>query len=189
MKTLSILAVSLLALGTTTTFAQRGAEQVIKKVAPAVVPTPDIQFQGTAHRTGRAEQWLEVEVNFESAPEWTDELTFKYYILLAGKCLTGEVTHVNIPKGRDLNSVMYIAPRTLQRLLDNKALTPNVIENVGVQILNKGAVVATESFKRMPNPQWWQSMPQVSGMVINKLDTPFAPLYWDRYEAIKPPAK
>src|SRR5207302_903150 len=90
-------------------------EYTIKKIQPAVVQTPDITFQGSQHRAGRAEQWLEVEVNFESNIEFTDELTFKYYIFFAGKCLIGEVTHVNIPKGRDLFSVMYVSPRTLQR--------------------------------------------------------------------------
>ena len=29
------------------------------------------------------------------------------------------------------------------------------------------------------------NLPQVTGMVLNKTQTPFAPLYWDRYEAIK----
>jgi len=28
-------------------------------------------------------------------------------------------------------------------------------------------------------------MPQISGFVLNKNETPFAPLYWDRYEQIK----
>ena len=28
-------------------------------------------------------------------------------------------------------------------------------------------------------------MPQVAGLVLNKNETPFAPLYWDRYEQIK----
>src|SRR5205085_2661782 len=107
---------------------------------------------GTAHRGGRAEQWLEVEVTFESNVEWIDELTFKYYILIGGKCLTGEVTHVNIPKGRDLHSVMYVSPRTLARVLNGRQLTGASIENVGVQILKQGALVDTKSFKPSPNP-------------------------------------
>jgi hypothetical protein len=34
-------------------------------------------------------------------------------------------------------------------------------------------------------PQWYANMSQVSGFVLNKNETPFAPLYWDRYEQIK----
>jgi hypothetical protein len=33
--------------------------------------------------------------------------------------------------------------------------------------------------------QWWSTMQQVNGYVLNKNETPFAPLAWDYYEAIK----
>src|SRR5437867_2083210 len=85
-------------------------EYQITKVAPAVIRTPEITFTGDQRRTGRSEQWVELEVEFRSNVDFTDELTFKYYVLFAGKLLTGEVTHVSISKGRDLRSVMYINP-------------------------------------------------------------------------------
>lgn len=182
---LSVLSLALLVF-TSHAFA---ADYAIRAVRPAVVPSPDIQFTGTQHRSGRAENWLEVEVDFESNVEWTDELTFKYYILVAGKCLTGEVTHVSIPRGRDLHSVMYVSPRSLLRALEGRPLTSAAIENVAVQIVNKGAVVDTKSMKNGANPQWFQSMQQIPGLVLNKNETPFQPLYWDRYEAIKSPSK
>ena len=31
-----------------------------------------------------------------------------------------------------------------------------------------------------------QRLPAVAGFTLNKNETPFAPLYWDRYEQIKP---
>lgn len=167
-------------------FAQANGDYKIDKIAPAVIRTPDYQFQGDDRRTGRAEQWLELEVEFEAKPEYTEELTFKYFVLINSKLLTGEVTHVSIPSGRDLRSVMYVSPRTLARLLAGKTLTANTIENVAVQILNKGATVAEKSFKEGA-PQWYTKMPQITGFVLNKNQTPFAPLYWDRYEAIKAP--
>ncbi len=34
-----------------------------------------------------------MEVEFATASEFTDDLTFKYYILVNGKLLTGEVVH------------------------------------------------------------------------------------------------
>jgi hypothetical protein len=33
--------------------------------------------------------------------------------------------------------------------------------------------------------QWYKAIPALSGLVLNKNETPFAPLYWDRYEQIK----
>ena len=47
-------------------------------------------------------RWVEVEAEFVSVPELTDELTFKYFILFNGKLFTGEVTHINIPAGRTI---------------------------------------------------------------------------------------
>jgi len=34
-------------------------------------------------------------------------------------------------------------------------------------------------------PQWYATLPQVAGLVLNKNETPFMPLYWDRYCQIK----
>lgn len=184
-RTFSVLALMLLAF-TLPAFA--AANYSILKVTPSVIRTPQYSFVGDQRRTGQALQWLEVEVNFQSNVPFTDELTFRYYILVGGKCLTGEVTHVSIPRGRDLYSVMYVSPRTLDQVLGGKPLTGAAIENVGVQMVLKGQVVDTKSFKDVGNPQWWQNMQQIPGLVFNKNETPFAPLYWDRYEAIKPPA-
>jgi hypothetical protein len=69
--------------------------------------------------------------------------------------------------------------------MGNRALTPNSAQNVAVQILQKGIVKDELSFTRTSG-QWYAGLPAVSGFVLNKNETPFAPLYWDRYEQIKP---
>jgi hypothetical protein len=178
----------LLALSSITSFGR--PDYAIKKIQPAVDLTPEISFNfgPNQHPVPRSQQWLEVEVNFESNVDWTDELTFKYYILLDDQCLTGEVTHIDIPKGRDLYSVMYVSPRTIARILNNKPMTSQDIVDVGVQIVSKGQVLFTKSYKAQGDQQWWQSLQQISGKVLNKNETPFAPLIWDRYEQIKAPA-
>jgi hypothetical protein len=162
----------------------------IKKISPAVDLTPAISFNfgPVEHPAPRSAQWLEVEVNFESNVDWTDELTVKYYILLADQCLVGEVTHIDIPRGRDLYSVMYVSPRTIARILNNRPLTSLDIQDVGVQLVSKGQVLVTKSYKAQGDQQWWQNLQQVTGKVLNKNETPFAALIWDRYEQIKAPA-
>ena len=172
-------------LSVSSAFSQVGA-YAITKIAPAFVRTPEYSLVGgETKRFGKNEQWLEIEVQFLSKVDFTDELTFKYYVALGGKLLAGEVTHINIPKGRELYSVMYVSPRSIARLLENHAASSASLENIGIQILNKGQLVAERSFKEVGAPEWWQQMQQIPGMVLNKLETPFAPLYWDRYEAIK----
>ena len=186
MRTCSAAFASLLLLALTS-FGQR-ADYDIKKISPAVILSPAVSFNfGPQHPQGKAEQWLEVEVNFESRVAWTDELTVKYYILLADQCLTGQVTHIDIPAGRDLYSVMYVPPRTITHITNGRALTGLDIQDVGVQLISKGQVIATKSFKTVGATQWWQNLQQVNGKVLNKDQTPFAPLIWDRYEQIKAP--
>jgi hypothetical protein len=159
----------------------------IDKITPAIVPTP--QYSAGEQHSGGGQQpgkWLEVEVQFESLVDITDEITFKYYILVGDTLLSGEVTHVDVPKGRELYSVMYVSPRSLARLLPVATpITPNAIRVVGVQMLIKGQLIDEKSSKPGGDQDWFQKMQQTPGMVLNKSETPFAPLDWDRYEAVK----
>jgi len=45
--------------------------------------------------------------------------------------------------------------------------------------------LVTQAQVRVP-PQWFIALPPIAGFVLNKNETPFAPLYWDRYAQIKP---
>ena len=168
----------------------RGASEFqVAKISKNLITAPQYSYTGAQqYQANQRDRWLEVEVEFAAAPEFTDELTLKYYILISGKLLTGEVTHVSVPAGRENRSVMYVSPRTLARLVGNRAVTPNAVQNIAVQIVQQGAVKSELSQDRA-QPQWFASMPHIAGSVLNKNETPFAPLYWDRYEQIKAPAR
>jgi hypothetical protein len=168
-------------------FAQaRNPEFQLTKITKNLVSTPQFSYTGgQQYPTNQRDRWLEVEVEFSAAPEFTDELTFKYFILVNGKLLTGEVTHLNVAAGREKRSVMYVSPQALLRFTRNQPVTPNAIQNVAVQITQKGAIKDELSFARAP-AQWFAGLLALPGFVLNKNETPFAPLYWDRYEQIKP---
>ena len=151
------------------------------KPQPAVIKTPDYTITGGPQKRSKVGQWLEVEVEFETKPEDIDDLTFKYTIMVEKKLLDGEVTHVNIPKGREHYSVMYVAPRSLEKLTGGRPLSPASIENVWVTVSKQGQVLDQAAFKPGPVP----NLPHLPGLVLNKMETPFAPLFFDRYEAIK----
>ena len=157
----------------------------ITKITKNLISTPQFAYTGAEqYQTNQRDRWLEVEVEFTAAPAWTDELTFRYYILFNGRLLTGEVTHTNISAGRNNRSVMYVSPRTLVRFNDNRPFTINSLQNIAVQIVQQGVVKDELSLTRSP-AQWFATIPQISGFILNKNETPFAPLYWDRYEQIK----
>ena len=170
--------------------AARGpGEFQLTRITKNLISTPQFVFTGAEQFVpNQRDRWLEVEVEFGAAPAFTDELTFKYFILLNGRLLTGEVTHTNIAAGRDNRSVMYVSPKTLARFLNNRPVTPNAVQNIAVQIVQQGAVKDELSLVRAP-AQWFSTVPQVTGFVLNKNETPFAPLYWDRYEQIKTPTR
>ncbi len=163
------------------------AQFQITKIARILINSPDYNVTGSEQfQSERNDEWLAVEVAFEAAPEFTDEMTVRYFVLLNGKVLTGEVTHVNVAAGRERRSVMYVPPRALARFNGNRAITLTAVQNIAVQILQQGTVKSELSLARA-RPQWYTTIPNVSGFMLNKNETPFAPLYWDRYEQIKTP--
>ena len=172
----------------------------ILKITPDLTTTPEYSFSfGPKNKkVQKNKDWLELEVSFSwqpkvAKPEFLDELTFNYFILLnnksreypQGTLLTGSVTHVAIQQAKAMNSVMYISPRTLERFFEGKTPTSAsaAVTDVGVTITKQGQLVAEASWKG--RGQWWNALQQVGGYVLNKNDTPFAPLAWDYYEAIK----
>jgi hypothetical protein len=153
------------------------------KVQAAMVKTPEFQITGGQSKRYKVGEWLECEVEFATEPELIDELTFKYMILVEKKLLDGEVTHINIPKGREHYSVVYVAPRSLERLTGGKPLTATAVDNVWVEVSKQGQVLGRTSLKQGAVP----NATKLTGLVLNKDQAPpFAPLYYDRYEAIKP---
>jgi hypothetical protein len=179
---------------------QPNTEFKIAGITPSFVTTPEfsISYGPKNKRVAKNKNFLEVEVNFDwqpraKTPEFLDEITLNYFILLKnesrenpkGTLLTGSVTHVAIPQQKGLNSVMYVSPRTLERFFSGKipSTVDGAVVDVGVTITAQGQLVAEGSWKG--RGQWWTGFQQVGGYVLNKNETPFAPLVWDYYEAIK----
>lgn len=163
-----------------------GGGFTIRNVTPSQVTTPEFQVSATEAKRFVPGKWLEIETEFSAPPPGAQELTFKYYVLINNQLLTGEVTHINILPGQSLFSIMYVAPRTLTQILKGQPFTTASVQNAEVQIVRPGvgAPVATKQIR--PGPLLSASnAQQLPGMMLNKNDTPYAPLYWDRYEAIK----
>lgn len=170
-------------------FAQAPAPSDIQltKITRSLIPTPEFNTGGggPTFRTNGRDRWLAIDVDFTSLPDWTDEITFKYFLLLNGKLLTGEVTHIHVLAGKELHSVMYVSPHDVAHLMGNRPLTTASVENIAVQALLQGVVKDELSLNRA-RPQWYAALQPLPGFLLNKNDTPFAPLYWDHYEQIKP---
>jgi hypothetical protein len=154
----------------------------IRKLEAAKVQTPQYQLL-KGQLMGQTRNWYVVNISYKTDPDWIDELTFTYYLMVrakeAGKKYTmfrGEATYVNIQKG-DHKSDMYLHPSTLARYGD--------VEGIAVVVSSQGRVVAMESQPKSAQ-RWWEQYPPVDGYVLNRMQTPFAMVNFDDYEAIKP---
>ena len=170
--------------GSSSAFAQTRDFQLLK-IASNFISSPQFTYTGAQQYVADLrERWLEVEVTLAATPEFSDELTVKYFILFNGRLLTGEVTHTNVPAGRENRSVIYVTPKNLERLMLGRIVTNAALQNIAVQLLQRGVIKDELSLTRAP-AQWYAAMPQIAGLTLNKSETPFAPLYWDRYLQIK----
>lgn len=187
MNKFSLLALALLAFAVPG-LAVPGAEFAIKKVDVQNPVSPDFN-QGASVRW-TPQKWVKMEVTFDALPDFTDELTFTYYALTTdNRLLVGRVEHVNIMKGHDLHSVMYITPKSIVKLLQRKTPTGELpLSQVTVTISKPGvaAPIAMGSLKTGGHGEWWATLKQEPGYLVNKTETPFAPLFWDYYEDVKP---
>jgi hypothetical protein len=191
MKKLTLLALTLLACVAPCLAAP--SDFTIKKVDVEMIPSPDINAGNSGIRWA-PQKWVRIEVTFDAVPEFTDELQFNYYALAsdrpaADRLLVGKVTHVNICKGSGLHSVMYISPQALAKFFSGRKQVniTTLFTQVSVTLSKAGspAPVSIGSLKQGGHGEWWNSYKQEDGFLINKNETPYAPLYWDYYEAIK----
>jgi hypothetical protein len=191
MKTLflSLLAVGVLAIQA---FGQAAApvgpgSVKVTKIEIAGIKSPEFQIVNGPQKRSKLGTWLEIEVAFETKVDDIDELTFNYNVLIEKTLLDGNVTHVSIPKGPEHYSVMYIPPRALDRLMGGRPFTAASIGNAWVTILRQGQTLDSPQVnpKAAYKPTAMPNLPHLAGLLLNKNETPFAPLFYDRYEAIK----
>ncbi|MFZ4778559.1 MAG: Amuc_1102 family pilus-like protein, partial [Terrimicrobiaceae bacterium] len=206
--TLSFASLALLVIGAPLRAQQAAlnSEVAISKIEANFIDSPKISAAGyTKKSQGRPGQWLEVEVTFDRAampkePKFAEELTFNYYILLKNEnvtedkkptLLTGSVTHVHVPQEKGLHAVAYVSPRTLAKFFDGKVPVnaQTALVDIGVTVTGKSGLLAIFTLKGTVKGDkgWWDTglYTPTPGAVLNKSETPFAPLEWDFYEAIK----
>ncbi|HBA84958.1 MAG TPA: hypothetical protein DCZ95_12760 [Verrucomicrobia bacterium] len=177
---LTVLSVSLLS--SFVVLAQESPNIVqIRKVTGSKVATPQYQLL-KGQVVARSLDWYQIVAHYETAPDWVDELSFTYYVLVKSKAgkfslFKGDVTYVNIARGRHLSDI-YLHPSTLARF--------GTVERVAVLINSQGRMLAMESLPSS-NARWWEQspVPPVDGLVLNRMETPFAMMNFDDYEAIK----
>jgi hypothetical protein len=158
----------------------------IASVRQKLVSPPDyrsIIMDTGARAVSVGQNWLRIETQFESLPDWADDVQLKYYVLLGRgdnvRVLVGDITYINVAKGAQHSSGMFVEPGTLQRYGAGQ------VEAVAVQLFYKGRLI-DESSDPPSNNRWWERGPTVSGLVLPPRDTPWSIFAFNKYESVKP---
>jgi hypothetical protein len=173
-------------------------------VTVTFVNAPNMGGSG-ASSSGTPAQWMKVEFHYSVTPAtavpWVDAVQFKIWIegrdMFApdapGKdgvavALTGDVTYVNLAKGRDAYGVFYVHPSTLARY----STTEGGVEDfdrkfdVHVEAYVGGQLVDYINRRQETDQQnWIKPLRPVPGLVLRSDQSPFIMADPDRYPAMK----
>ena len=175
----------------------------IKSVQVDEQQTPMLSVTNVKMKRWTPKNWVEVDVEFDiKLPEDAGGrkgtypgLQMNIYVALQhmtkeGKreVLTGTLDLVDIPADEPCHALAYISPAALKAIFQKDYVTASSdIQGWGVEILAEGKVVAAKS--SIGKSAWWENKETfsiVSGLLLNKMQTPFANVFGDYDLAIKP---
>ncbi|MEM7144960.1 MAG: Amuc_1102 family pilus-like protein [Verrucomicrobiota bacterium] len=169
--------------------AQDQVKVEVEDISIEIVETPEYSTS-ESKKLPKKQEWVEIEVIFQ--PEGRTEsgivenLEFSYYVMLGDEktMLYEKINHVNMLLDEATASVVYIAPSTILGLFGREASASKAVAAVAVEIRHNGALVGGDATLE-PSSRWWQTKTQTPGKLKKKSDTPFAPLWWDRYADVE----
>jgi len=177
----------------------QAAKATVSKPSFDDLQSPEFGGAG-ARKAFRPRNWLEVEAKFQLAmkPEppskMAERVLVKWYVAVKNPeksgtflLLSKEVQHANVPLGQDVYSSVYLSPASLQRLTGSDRAGKNAVEFVAYEIVVNGEVVGEETSGGQIG--WWKTASdRISRSetvpLLNKAQTPFSNMWWDRYAEI-----
>ena len=188
--------------------ASLSAENTFGQVAKVDADKPDFddipspEFSGGKQKNFKAKEWLEMEIKVKVSltpkppSETCEKLMVKWYVLVENPdkggnylLLTKDIEHVNVPLNEDVYCSVYLSPASVKRLTGADRAVKRVVEVVGYEVLINGAKVASGTSKY--GDGWWNaSSPKMkisrsdAVPLLNKSETPFGVMWWDRYAEV-----
>jgi hypothetical protein len=168
--------------------------------APTFDDLPSPQFAGVKNKRFTPLDWLEIEVplKVEMSPEppskTCEKMTIKWYVAVKNVdkpgtflLFTKDVEHVNVPLNEEIYGSVFISPASLRRITGSGKGGKNSVEFVGYEILINGEEQATGTSKGKVG--WWKTTSDKISRsevvpLLNKNETPFSAMWWDRYPEI-----
>jgi len=172
----------------------------VEATKPEFDDLPSPQFSGGKQKSFKPKDWLEIEASFtvqmkpEPPSKTAERVLVKWYVAVehpdkrgAYLLLTKDVTHVNVPLDEEIFSSVYLSPASIKRLTGSDRGGKGAVYLVGYEVLVNGEKVAQETNKK--DAGWWNTASQLISRsdtvpLLNKMETPFASMWWDRYAEI-----
>ena len=161
--------------------------------------SPEIQ-DGNA-KSFKPKDWLEVEVKLqpdrvrnEPKDGYLDQINVNWHVVVKGQDrknykISKSVTYVNIPVDEPVYVSIYISPNTLKRITGSSKASKSDLEAIGGEIEWGGKMVGF--FTHGQKAGWWrEALKGVEATskfpLLDKTQTPFAALWYDRYAEVQP---
>jgi hypothetical protein len=176
-------------------------------ITATFVAAPSIGGSESGGGSSDKGQWLKVEFHYGTTPilttKYLDEVEFKVWIegldLLSTKApipgkgvavaLTGSVTYINVPAGKDLYGVFYVHPDTIGRYSSDRGQEDFERKfDIHVEAYVGGQLMDRVDKNKETDPKWFQPLVPVPNLVYRQDQCPFMISDTSRYPAIKLPA-
>jgi len=163
------------------------------------IPSPDVQIG--KNKSFKPKDWLEVEAGIkipamnadQKKSGFINQVTVKWYVAMDNPDAKGviklskTINHINVPVDEEIFSSVYMSPANLKRLTGKDKAGKSAVKAVGLEVLVDGVKVGQGTIKEKEG--WWNagSLSDQSDKfpLLNKDETPFAMLWWDRYAEIQ----
>ncbi|MFT3990373.1 MAG: hypothetical protein QM680_03080 [Luteolibacter sp.] len=179
----------------------QAAKATIEKPAFDDLPSPE--FSGGKQKDFKPKNWIDVEakVRIQMAPEPAtkvcDKVEVVWYVAAANPDKAGsyykirrKVTYMNVPLNEDVYFSVYLSPSALKRLTGSADAGKRAVKMIGLEVLVNGQKVGESANEK---PGWWNvASDKISETnvvkLLDKSETPFSNMWWDRYPEIDPTA-
>lgn len=182
--------------------ARAGGSRKILRVRPLRTLNPRFLVEtpqyNTSESRGKADpqNWRKIELQYETYPEWIDELVVQYYAMgvtrdpKSGKKVFSlyklSVKYADVAQGRAHKATVFLRPTAVKRYGDLFAVA--AVFSVGGQVVDE----VSEETQKMPK-KWWKDQRVVgrqdvtvrTGYLVNRAKSPWALINIDDYEVIK----
>lgn len=175
-----------------------GVKVKIKRVNVNEQQTPqyNVSTGNAPAKRWRAKNWIEVDIEFDiDLPATAGGRKGSYPMMQVNiflalqhmnadnkrQVIQGTLDLVNIPAGETCHALAYVSPAAMRQIFEKDFVTATSdIQGWGVEFVAEGQVIAADS--SVGKSPWWEkteNFAMLGGMLLNKLQTPFAPLWGD----------